>query len=222
VTLGLLPQPAVGGVALVLLALLRQVKFKDDLLATSLGRIDWLGKAIFGTAVTSILLTFSWAGAVNPWSYKIIVTLIIGSLGPPGFLFFEASSFAPEPTMPPHLLSSRTWATEFGLTFLHGDVAIWAVYFLPVYSHGVLASTPGCSGVQQPPPIRHRKRRLRGQDGSHRPAHLADFAPTGVGFGRFGLLDERFRMGRLVGIQMVESAGAGLAIPVRCRPCSHR
>lgn len=211
----------VGGLALVLLLLFLQVKYKkDDSLATSLGRIDWLGNAIFVAAVASILLALSWAGAIHPWaSYQVVVPLVVGCVGLVGFLFFESSRFAPEPTMPLHLLSNRTSATAFGLTFLHSIVTIWALYFLPVYFQGVLASTPSRSGVKLLPtililiPFAMAGGAIMSKTGLYRPGHAAGFALMVVGFGLFSLLDETSSTGSWVGFQMVESAGAGLVIP---------
>ncbi len=211
----------VGSAALFLLVLFLQVTYKkDDSLATSFRRIDWLGNAIFVGAVTSILVALSWAGAIHPWSsYQVIVPLVVGCVGLVGFLFFESSPLAPEPTMPLHLFSNRTSATAFGLTFLHSIVTIWALYFLPIYFQGVLASTPARSGVQLLPtililiPFAITGGAFMTKTGLYRPAHVAGFALMVVGFGLFSLLDENSSSGSWVSFQIIESAGAGLVIP---------
>jgi MFS family permease len=123
----------VGSVALVLLvAFLKVTRNKDVNLATKLTSIDWAGNIIFITAICSVLLALSWAGAVYPWSsYHVIVPLVVGLLSLAGFLAFEGSRFAPQPTMPLQLMSNRTSATAFMLTLMHSIVMIWTVYFLP-------------------------------------------------------------------------------------------
>lgn len=211
----------VGGLALVLLVFFLQVQYKkDDSLATSFRRIDWLGNIIFVAAVTSILIALSWAGTVHPWSaYQVIAPLVIGCIGLVLFLLFESTpNLCPEPTMPLHLLSNRTSATAFGLTFLHSIVTIWALYFLPVYFQGVLVSTPSRSGVQLLPtililiPFAMAGGAIMSKTGLYRPVHAVGFALVVLGFGLFSLLDEHSSTASWVGFQVIESAGAGLVL----------
>jgi MFS family permease len=211
----------IGSVALVLLVVFLKVRWNKDVsYATKLTSIDWVGNIIFIAAICSILIALSWAGAVYPWtSYRILVPLIVGLVGLAGFLAFEGSRFAPQPSMPLHLMSNRTSATVYMLSLLHSIVTMWSIYFLPVYFQGVLGSTPAYSGVQLLPsilvliPFAAMGGAGLSKFGRYRPLHSAGFALIVVSFGLFGLLDWNSSTGAWVGYQMLGAAGIGLVIP---------
>ncbi|RYO85825.1 hypothetical protein DL763_006927 [Monosporascus cannonballus] len=140
----------VGGAALLSLFFFLNVRYqKETNLATRISTIDWTGNAIFIVAITSVLLALSWAGVLHPWSsYNVLVPLLVGMAGLAGFLVFEGSRFAPNPTVPLHLFSNRTSVGVFVMTFFHGIITVWQLYFMPVYFQGVLGSSPSRSGLQ--------------------------------------------------------------------------
>jgi MFS family permease len=210
----------IGGVALVLLFTFLRVRWNKDVnLATKLTSIDWVGNVIFIAAICAVLIALSWAGAVYPWSsYHVLVPLMIGLVGLAGFLAFEGSRFAPQPTMPLHLMSNRTSATAYILTLLHSIVTMWAIYFLPIYFQGVLGSSPAYSGVQLLPtilvliPSAAMGGVTMSKFGRYRPIHNAGFALIVISFGLFDLLDRNSSTGTWVGYQIIGSAGVGLII----------
>ncbi|KIW78069.1 hypothetical protein Z517_07902 [Fonsecaea pedrosoi CBS 271.37] len=210
----------VGGVALaLLLAFLKVTWNKNTRLATKLTSIDWPGNAIFIASICAILLALSWAGALYPWSsYHVIVPLVTGLVGLVGFLAFEGTRLAPQPTMPLHLMSNRTSAIAYILTLLHSIVFIWTLYFLPVYFQGVLGSSPTYSGVQLLPsilvivPFAAMGGVAMSKFGRYRPIHFAGFALVVLSFGLFSLLDQHSSTGTWVGFQVIFSAGGGLVI----------
>ncbi|KIW38931.1 uncharacterized protein PV06_08752 [Exophiala oligosperma] len=211
----------VGGFAFVFLILFLQVKWdKKKTLASKLSRVDWTGNFVFIGAATSILIALSWAGAVYPWSsYRILVPLIVGFVGMGAFLLLQGSpKFCPNPTVPLHLLSNRTTATVYGLTFMHGLITLWVLYFLPVYFQGVRGSTAQRSGVQLLPtiltliPFGALGGGLLTKFGRYKQMHFVAFAAMVVGIGLLILLDEKSSTGAWVGYQMIVSAGAGLIL----------
>ncbi|KIW88576.1 uncharacterized protein Z519_10622 [Cladophialophora bantiana CBS 173.52] len=210
----------IGGVALVLLFTFLKVRWNKNVnLATKLSSIDWAGNVIFVAAICAVLIALSWAGAVYPWSsYHVLVPLVSGLVGLAGFLAFEGSRFAPQPTMPLHLMSNRTSATAYILTLLHSIVTIWSIYFLPVYFQGVLGSSPAYSGVQLLPsilalvPFAAMGGMFMSKFGRYRPTHNAGFALIVIGFGLFDLLDQNSSTGAWVGYQIIVSAGVGLIV----------
>lgn len=230
----------IGSVSLLLLVFFLHVNYnKEKTFADKLTQIDWLGNLIFVASIIAVvgrnlllsvlmktnieclqLIPLSWAGAVYPWSsYRVIVPLVLGMLGLVGFLVFESSSrLAPQPTMPLHLLSNRTSAIVFFLTFLHSIITIWSLYFLPVYFQGVLGSTSSRSGVQLLPtilalvPFAAIGGTLLTKFGRYRPIHHAGFALVTIGFGLFTLLDRNSNTGSWVGFQLIQAAGAGLGM----------
>lgn len=122
--------------------------------------------------------------------------------------------------MVPHrLFSNRTSATAFALTFIHGILAIWAIYFLPIYFQGVLGSTPSYSGVQLLPtilitiPFAGIAGIGLSVTGRYRPIHLAGFALMTIGYGLFTLLEVQSSTAAWAGFQVVASAGSGLIVP---------
>ncbi|KLJ10947.1 hypothetical protein EMPG_09778 [Blastomyces silverae] len=114
-----------------------------------------------------------------------------------GFLAFEGSRFAPNPTVPLHLFSNRTSVGVLVMTFFHGVITIWQLYFMPVYFQGVLGSSPSRSGLQI----------------LATPIHYVSWAITLIGLGLFTLLDMNSSTGHWVGFQIVYSMGAGMLVP---------
>ncbi|KAF3762818.1 MFS general substrate transporter [Cryphonectria parasitica EP155] len=211
----------VGGPALVLLFVFLHVNYdKSNSLATKVQKLDWLGNMIFVGASCSVLLALSWAGSVYPWSsYQIIVPLVIGIVALGGFGILEGSRLVMNPMMPLHLFSNRTSTTTFMLTFLHGFVSMWALYFLPVYFQGVLGATPNRSGIMFLPtiltvvPSAIIGGLLVSKFGRYKPIFFVGFAIILVGFGLFTLLTPSSSTGVWVGFQVIESAGVGITIP---------
>lgn len=211
----------VGGLALILLVVFLQVNYEKRTSFTArLKKIDWTGTVIFVLSMVSILIALSWAGTNYAWSsFRIILPLVLGLLGCVAFLFYEGSKFCLEPTMPLHLFKRRTSITAFILTFLHSVVTVWAVFFLPVYFQGVLASSAGRSGVQLLPtilfliPFAAAAGGIIAKFGRYRPVHHIGFAIMTAGFGLFSLLDAKSSTAEWVIFQAIEAAGAGLVIP---------
>ncbi|MCJ1384436.1 hypothetical protein MMC17_007552 [Xylographa soralifera] len=211
----------IGGAALVLLVVFLQVDYRTHrTFGSRVTKIDWAGNIIFVLSMVSILIALSWAGTEYPWSsFHIIVPLVLGLLGCVAFFFYEGSKYCVAPVMPIHLFRHRTSTVSFILTFLHSVVTIWAIYFLPVYFQGVLASSTGRSGVQLLPtilvliPFAAAAGGLVAKFGRYRPIHHAGFAIMVVGFGLFSLLNANSSTAEWVIFQAIEAAGAGLVIP---------
>ncbi|KEF51599.1 uncharacterized protein A1O9_12234 [Exophiala aquamarina CBS 119918] len=211
----------IGGVSMVLLFVFLKVRWnKDASYSAKLASMDWAGNFIFIAAICSVLIALGWAGAVYPWSsYHILVPLVVGLVGLAGFFAFEGSRLARHPTMPLHLMSNRTSATAYILSFLHGIVTFWMVYFLPVYFQGVLGSSPARSGVQLLPsilvliPFAALGGVGLSKFGIYRPMHGVGFGLVVISFGVFTLLDQNSSTGAWVGYQVTGAAGLGLIMP---------
>ncbi|KAI0964756.1 major facilitator superfamily domain-containing protein [Xylaria arbuscula] len=211
----------IGGVAMVMLFLFLYVNYdKSRTLATKLSSLDWLGNIVFIGASSSVLIALSWAGGEYPWSsYEVLVPLIVGIVALIGFVALEATRFVANPMVPLHLFANPVTSIVFLLTFLHGVVTIWALYFLPVYFQGVLGATPYRSGIMLLPtilalvPAAIIGGLLLTKLGRYKPLLIVALAFIVVGFGLFSLLNENSTTGAWVGFQIVESVGTGLAIP---------
>ncbi|KAL9096784.1 MAG: hypothetical protein Q9165_001272 [Trypethelium subeluteriae] len=212
----------IGGVALVVLVLF--LKLKSDKTPDywkRLKRIDWIGNIIFVFAVTSVLISLSWAGSTYPWgSYRVILPLILGFIGFGLFILFEASPYCIDQTMPLHHFSNRTSSTAFILTFMHSLSSISVIYFLPIYFQAVLAASPTESGIHLLPTILFlipgaiAAGGLMSKFGRYRPLQHAGFALMIVGFGVLTLLGNNPSTGDWVGLQIPSAIGVGLVLPV--------
>lgn len=151
-----------------------------------------------------------------------LVPLVLGILGLTAFLFFEGlfegKRFCREPAMPLHLFKNRTSTVAFILTFLHGIMTVWVLYFLPVYFQGVRLSSPIRSGVELPPtalfmtPFAAVGGGLAEKLGKYKPIHVIGFVLMTVGLGIFSLLHQHSSTAEWVIFQAIEAAGLGLII----------
>lgn len=186
-----------------------------------LRRFDWIGNALFVLSMVSILIALSWAGTQYAWSsYHVVVPLVLGFVGSAVFVFYEASSFCVNPTMPLHIFANRTSGTAFAVTFLHTLSSVSVMYFLPVYFQAVLNATPSRSGVQLLPTILFMipgaiaGGTLLSKFGRYRPLQHGGLALMIIGFGLLTLLDADSNTGQWVGYQLLGALGTGLALPV--------
>jgi MFS family permease len=167
-----------------------------------------------------VLIALGWAGGQYPWSsYQVLVPLIVGLATIVAFVVLEGNArLTPNPIMPLHLFANPVSSIVFLLTFLHGIVTMWTLYFLPVYFQGVLAVDAYKAGFDILPTIFALLLGalvgglLLSKFGRYKPILVFCFALIVVGFGLFTLLDENSSTGAWVGFQVLESFGAGLAM----------
>lgn len=187
----------IGGVACIMLFAFLRVKsdMTPDYMQR-LRRFDWIGNALFVLSMVSNLIALSWAGTQYAWSsYHVVVPLVLGFVGSAVFVFYEASSFCVNPTMPLYLFANRTSGTAFAVTFLHTLSSVSVMYFLPVYFQAVLNATPSRSGVQLLPTILFMipgaiaGGTLLSKFGRYRPLQHGGLALMIIGFGLLTFLD---------------------------------
>ncbi|KAK4999485.1 hypothetical protein LTR28_013358, partial [Elasticomyces elasticus] len=211
----------IGGVAIVLLVAFLRVKYdKSQTWATKFSSLDWLGNILFIGGTVPVLIALGWAGGQYPWSsYQVLVPLIVGLATMGAFVVLEGNArLTPHPIMPLHLFGKSLSSIVFLLTFLHGIVTMWALYFLPVYFQGVLAVDAYNAGIHLLPTILAFLPGaiigglLLSKFGRYKPILVFGFALIVVGFGVFTLLDENSSTGAWVGFQVLESFGAGFGM----------
>ena len=210
----------VAGAALVLMVLFLQVAYtKESSLAQKIRRIDFIGNAILMSSVIAILIALTYAGTIRAWSsWRSIVPLVLGFTGLVVFHLFEATKYCVEPIMPPRLFSNRTSLIAFTLSFLHGALTYWVVYFLPVYFQSVLRSSPTRSGVQMLPtvivliPFAIIAGVIVTETGRYKPIQVVGFTLMTLGVGLFTLLDSSTPTGQWVGFQILVAASSGLVV----------
>lgn len=213
----------IGGAAEILLFVFLDVKYdRSQTWATKLKSLDWLGNLLFIGATVPVLIALNWAGVQYPWSsWQVLVPLAVGLAGMAGFVALEGNPrLTPTPMMPLHLFSNSISSMVFLLTFLHGIITIWPLYFLPVYFQGVLAVETYEAGINLLPTILALLPGailgglLLRKFGRYKPILIVAFALVVIGFGLFTLLDENSSPGVWVGFQVVESFGAGFGMGV--------
>ena len=210
----------IAGVSLVLLVAFLQIEYKrTTTIWASIKRIDFTGNAILTASIVSILIALSWGGTRYSWSsFHVIVPLVVGLAGTVAFHVFQASGFVAEPTMPPRLFTKRTTMVAFVLTFIHGMLTFWIIYFLPVYFQGVLGSSTTRSGVQLLPsvilavPMAIVGGGLVTKFGRYRPLHFFGFGMITLGLGLFTLFDASTSVARWVVFQIIAAIGVGILL----------
>lgn len=207
----------VGGVTLILQLLFLQVTYvKRFTWQQKMKQIDWIGNFLLISSVTSILIALSWANTRYPWaSYQVLVPLLVGFLGTGLFHIFEASPFCKMPIMPPLLFTDRTCFAALALVFLQSMVAYWSMFFLPIYFQGVLAVSPGRSGVLLLPsvlvaiPAALVSGRVLAVTGRYKPIHIFGSSVMIIGVGIYSTLDRDSSLAKIVIYQLVAGFGAG-------------
>ena len=211
----------IGGVAIVLLFAFLQVKYdKSQGWATKFSSLDWLGNFFFVGGTVPVLIALGWAGGQHPWSsYQVLVPLLVGLATMAVFVVLQGNArLTPNPIMPLHLFGNSITSIVFLLTFLHGIVTMWALYFLPVYFQGVLSVSAYDAGINLLPTILALLPGaiigglLLSKFGRYKPILIFCFVLVVVGFGIFTLLDENSSTGAWVGFQVLESFGAGFGM----------
>lgn len=208
-------------VALPLIVIFLRVNYdRETHIMRKLGRIDYLGNFLLTASVISVLIAIISAETVHPWgSWRTIVPIVIGVLGHVAFIIHQGiPKLAPEPTVPLHLFRSRSAAAAFGLTFVHGILQYWLVYFIPLYLQSVKRYSPQYAGVAFLPsvlitiPFAIISGGFISAANRYRPPQLVGIGLLVLGFGILTLLDPDTSKGQWVGYQIIPAAGAGLLL----------
>ncbi|KAJ6206694.1 putative major facilitator superfamily transporter [Bipolaris maydis] len=187
--------------------------------------IDWYGSSLFTGSTSSVLLAISWAGSRYEWSsWPVLLPLLLGVLGIVGFVALEAANkkrtYA---LMPLRIFANRTSATIFVLIFLQAMLLYSLIYFLSVYSQGVLGASPMRAAVLALPtsiltaPAGIFAGVIVAKTGKYRFFHFAGFGLLMVGFGLLLLLNANSPISYLLGFQVPFALGFGVLL-TSCLP----
>ncbi|KAI5481616.1 major facilitator superfamily protein [Pseudohyphozyma bogoriensis] len=125
----------------VVVMLFVNLKTPEGTIREKLGRMDWIGNAVFIPSITLFTIGLAWGGANYPWSdAHVLATLIIGFVGLVAWIFVEYR--AEYPTVPFKLLHNWTTLIGFFTTFLHGIAALAVFYYLPAYFQSTHLMSP--------------------------------------------------------------------------------
>jgi EmrB/QacA subfamily drug resistance transporter len=109
--------------------------------------IDYLGTALLGAAVTSVILLTTWGGTTYAWgSVQIIGLAVAALLLLIAFVMVERR--AAEPLMPPSLFRNQVFTVTSAIGFVVGFIMFGAMIYIPLYLQTVHGATPTSSGLQ--------------------------------------------------------------------------
>ena len=95
-------------------------------------RIDYLGAALLGAAVTCIVLLTTWGGTEYPWASAQTLGLALAAVVLLG-VFIPVERRAPEPILPLQLFRIRVFAVTNAAGFIIGLALFGSIVFLPQY-----------------------------------------------------------------------------------------
>lgn len=205
------------GVPLLLFFL--KLHFHPTSLAHKLLRIDWPGVIVFVAATTGLLIPLTWGGVMYPWtSWHTLVPLLLSTLALAAFLIYE-DRYAPNPLIRTRVFKSRTAASTFAQTLLHGLVLWSELYYAPLYYEAVKGYSPLLAGVALFPqtftvaPAAMAVGFAIAHTGRYRWALWTGWALTTLGLGLLVLLDVDTSVPAWVFLNLVPGIGTGILFP---------
>lgn len=132
---------------LVSIPFLLTLKPKVETLGQKLGRVDWVGSAIFMVSATLFLIAISWGGTRFEWSSAAtIAPLIIGAFGLLGTAAWE-KYMAKEPFLRHSLFYNVSAISTYICSAIQGLVLFGQLYYIPFYFMSVLEYSPIHTGL---------------------------------------------------------------------------
>lgn len=123
----------IAGLSLGLVLVFMNLRMPAGTLSEKLGRIDWIGNALFLVASTSIILGLTFGGDMFSWASAATLVPLIGGFILLIVFFWVEKVYVKNPIIPYALLSNRTTVVGYLETLLHGLISIGVIYFLPIY-----------------------------------------------------------------------------------------
>ena len=109
-------------------------------------KIDYTGSVVLTAAVTCVVLFTTWGGTEYEWASPTIIGLIVASVLLLGVLAVVERR-APEPVVPVHLFSRRTFNIASSVSFIIGVSMFGAISFLPLFLQVVNGASATNSGL---------------------------------------------------------------------------
>jgi EmrB/QacA subfamily drug resistance transporter len=109
-------------------------------------KIDYLGTAVLGLAVTSLILLTSLGGTTYRWASAPIYILGVAGVVLIG-VFVLVERRAAEPVLPLHLFKTRVFASTSVVGFIVGFAMFGAITYLPAFFQVVRGISPTVSGL---------------------------------------------------------------------------
>ena len=192
---------------------------------SKLGRIDYLGAAVFTASAVSLLMSLSWGGSLYAWSsWHTLVPLLLGIAGLGLFVLIEYK-FAKEPMIPLPIFNTRTASAGFLGTFLHGAFVWCLIYYWSIYFQGAKMHSVLISGVDALPltltvaPFAAITGILNAVTQRYLIFVWIGWAVTVTGTGLFTLLDQYSDTANRIGLLLLGGIGSGIIFPAIVFAC---
>ncbi|EJF60042.1 MFS general substrate transporter [Dichomitus squalens LYAD-421 SS1] len=206
----------VTGVAAFLTAVFLHLHSPEGSIWAKLVRMDWFGNALMVAGSTLTLIGLTWGGIRYSWSSAhVLIPLVLGIALMAIFFAYERAVVV-EPSLPLDVLNNRTVLAANFATFVHGIVALAAIYYIPVYFQACKGASPMRSSVDTLPialvisPFAILCGVTTKITQTYRPINLLGWVLSIIGFGLLTLLRPTTPMGQLVGFQFLMAAGVGI------------
>ena len=113
--------------------------------------LDLLGNVLIICTVVTLLLALQWGGTVYDWNSKQIIGLLVGT-GAESLLFLSWQWYCGETALVPlKIITQRTVASSFGMSFFMAGATLLHSYFLPFWFQAVRGESAIDSGVHVVP-----------------------------------------------------------------------
>jgi EmrB/QacA subfamily drug resistance transporter len=109
-------------------------------------RVDILGGTVLTAAVSCVVLLTTWGGTEYAWGSSMIIGLIVLAVALIALLLVVERR-APEPILPMHLFSNRTFTVSSGASFIVGMGMFGAISFIPLFLQVVNGASATSSGL---------------------------------------------------------------------------
>jgi EmrB/QacA subfamily drug resistance transporter len=113
-------------------------------------RVDYLGTALLGVSLASLVLLTTLGGTTYAWDSGTIIGLgVLAALALAAFVRVERT--APEPVLPPELFANPVFRVTSAIGFVVGFALFGALTYLPLFQQVVRGLSPTASGLQLVP-----------------------------------------------------------------------
>ena len=113
-------------------------------------RIDFAGALAAAAATICLLLALTWGGSTYPWGSALVVGLLSGALVL-YLAFFIIERRVSEPLLPLDLFRNQVFTASSLLALAGGMIVYAMIFYLPLFTQGVLGQTATNSGASLAP-----------------------------------------------------------------------
>ena len=111
-------------------------------------RVDYLGTALLGVCLASLVLLTTLGGTTYDWDSPFIVGLGVLAVAGPGRVRRRRAARPPSRCSPPSCFATRSFRVTSAISFVVGFALFGALTYLPLFQQVVRGLSPTASGLQ--------------------------------------------------------------------------